>query len=239
MLGTNDPAWSRRSVAAAFGILILVTTASASAQVDPSAIVDPRVSTGRWVDAPRDEIRYSEFFSRLRYGDAVHDNTDLFWPYNVGDGALPDSMAGPSEADLEVLPDPSGLYYKHLSPFPLPSASPSVLNPRDSMSSVVVGLEGGPTGVGVRTVTLFIHPALEQPLIDQVGIDGRVEAIAQPFLEGAVGHDVPFEVARALYMFAMTQDRGLIVPLDDTYVAAIQNWFDRDSSIHVVRDLRQ
>lgn len=187
-----------------------------------------------WLDNPVHDLIQSGWFETYRYGDCPADSCGV-WPELFVDCFLPDRTGGPSEEDRETVPDPPGLYYKHLTP-------------RDVLrtgESLMVGVEGGTCGTRLRSLSLMVHPQTERRIVDDVGVTARVEQFYAPFVEGAVGREVPTEVVETLYRAALYQcgannggdTRGQGARVDLGPFVAVVQWWDgmADCNVHVVR----
>lgn len=194
-----------------------------------------------WLDSDRVILRGSNWLSGHGYKDCPT-TAEAFWQTHVADCTVGDKGAGPTESEQKILPQAPDVYHKHLLPTDYMPGNPvdrTGPDTDDSYDSVYVGLEGGNAGVMVREMTLMVHPVLEMPIIKKLGENGlqkRAEILYEPFLEGAVGHDIDTEKAVSLFdaglrcgKHAVGGDKsglGKYEVLDEVYAAAVEVWAD-------------
>ena len=205
------------------------------------------VSTGnvsdetRWLNNDRMILRDSAWFSSHGYKDCPT-TAIKFWPTHIADCSIGDEGAGPTESEQKILPENPGLYHKHLLPTDYMPGNPvdgTGPDSDDSFDSVYAGIEGDKSGTVIKEVTLLVHPELEVPIIKKLGENGlqkRAQILYEPFLEGAVGHDVAVEKAVSLFdaglrcgKHAVGGDKsglGKYEALDEVYAAAVEVWTD-------------
>ena len=213
--------------------------------------------TGGWLGNDRSFLKESVWFDNHRYGDCPRTG-DGFWPAAIFDCLIPDQLKGPSESDKMVVPEPSDLYYKHFSPTDflrfLLLAGEVIRGGTGffgtmSVDSLMVGLEGGNEGELIRSVSLMVHPQLENLILKMTESQARVKVFYQPFVEGAIGRKLTLEELEGvnrLYLAALnrcgrnnTDQTGLGQRLDlDNFWVVVQLWSagDRlmDCNLHVV-----
>jgi hypothetical protein len=179
---------------------------------------------------------------------------------------IPDQLGGPSDYDKNVVAEPAGLYYKHFSPtdfwvllLPTSKASGSLSQAETnkaikeaiksrgelfktmSVDSLIVGLEGGSDGSRIGSVSLMVHPQLENLILKVTTVQERVAALYQPFVEGAIGRKLTFgeaEGVNQLYLAALghcgshnADQSGLGQRLDlGEFWAVVQLWPNGDGS---------
>jgi len=122
-----------------------------------------------------------------------------------------------------------------------------------SVDSLMVGLEGATSsGKVVSSVSLMVHPQLEQLFVDIVGTPERARILYQPFIEGAIGRklkkaesqEVHNLYTAALYDCGKHALNGVQTGLGKkyqfgNYTAVVQWWTTGDGTsdcnIHVVK----
>ncbi len=68
------------------------------------------------LDNSKEGVKASAWVSSHKYGDCRSHNASGLWDEFALDCLIPDQASGPSTADTNIIADPSGLYYKHLTP---------------------------------------------------------------------------------------------------------------------------
>lgn len=188
-----------------------------------------------WLDATRERLRSASWFAQHKYGDCKDHNDDGYWPQFQYDCLISDQGSGPSASDSARVEEPSGLYYKHMTPgdlldlidIPSFSNAQTLVNadvkdiiikaitdavrkdPKKfesvSFDSISVGLEGGRNGKTIRSMSMWVHPTIEKIITDSISIPNRVRLLYLPFMKGATGESVNLDDAVAIYTAALNQ----------------------------------
>jgi hypothetical protein len=216
-----------RSILLVFGLIIVfgligLLTSQVSA-----------ISPNSWVDNPIDNLKNSDWFNTYGYSDCSSQSCGN-WPTNFLDCFIPDDNIGPGDIDNQVISDPPGLYYKHLTPWDI----------TNSGESLVVGLEDGMCGTTIRSLTLMTHPETELPKISSMGVAARVEQFYLPYIRGAIDDPtIPLEAIIPLYEASVYHcgtgsdgtGQGLYQVFGD-YSVVVQDWeMHQDCNIHIVQ----
>src|SRR5207244_3444340 len=97
-----------------------------------------------------------------------------------------------------------------------------------------VGLEGGNTGMQVRSLTLYVHPTLERPIATAIGVLQRAQNLYKPLIEGATGATISDADLTELYSAALNKCGSHALNNDQSglgvfktvgeYIVVVQGW---------------
>jgi len=187
-----------------------------------------------WLNNNHSHLINSGWFIDSSYGDCPSDSCDI-WPLSILDCIGPDDHFGPV-VDEYIVNDPPGLYYKHLSP-----------NLSFSGESLLVGIYDSMCGTESGSLSVMVHPDIENIKLESMSVEERVEEFYLPFVLGATGFTtetlgtadlVPLYEA-ALNNCGTTGPNGKSAyRIFGNYYVIVQNWEAHlDCNIHVVYSL--
>lgn len=239
-----------------------------------------KASATSWVENDRELVKSSNWFITHGYSDCPKESVG-YWPTDRGDCLFSEGGGGPTLVDQLPAKEPPGLYYKHFLPTDFYLAVPELFftisykslsretleaelqkvvekSPASyahiSVDSLFLGLEGGIGGTKVRSATLMVHPKLERPITNAIGVLPRARNLYKPFIEGATGGTISDEDLVELYSAALNRcginalnddqsGRG-VTKIIGEYAVMVQSWdsstldalnSNNDCNIHVVK----
>jgi len=184
-----------------------------------------------WLNNDHSHLISSDWFTAASYGDCPSESCEI-WPQSIWDCFVPDDHFGPVD-DKFIVNDPPGLYYKHLSP-----------NLSFSAESLLVGIYDGMCGTAAGSLSVMVHPDIENRKLESMSKEERVEEFYLPFVLGATGLTTETIDAAALMPLydAALLNCGTFGPTGEgayrvfgDYYVIVQNWEAHlDCNIHVV-----